>query len=146
MKITHFAPTTFQHTSHVRWQWKKKEENLCSESIEHPKLSTSRAPTSHTQYKDQTENAIWIQAWYRGVRDTRIAKVEMWRAFEADVMGLTYLRCLVLIGKNDTVLGKGSWNSAQVRLFPFFDHECAHVQKNTSFPRWMDHIAQAGWY
>jgi ubiquitin-protein ligase E3 C len=43
------------------------------------------------QHKHRTENAIRIQAWYRGVRNACVAKMQMRRDFEADVMGLTGL-------------------------------------------------------
>ena len=71
---------------------------------------------ARAQHKHRTENAIRIQAWYRGVRDARGAKIEMRRAFEADVMGLMGLRCLVLIGSDDEVLGK--WSKAVLELGP----------------------------
>ncbi|KAF8960501.1 HECT-domain-containing protein [Flammula alnicola] len=51
-------------------------------------------------HRERTEKAIRIQAWYRGGCD-----------------GLTGLRCLVLIGRDDEVLGRWSerfWSSVQV--------------------------------
>ena len=78
---------------------------------------------ARAQHKHRTENAIRIQAWYRGVRDARITKMEMRREFEADVMGLTGLRCLVLIGRDDDVQGK--WSRAILELGP--GSSCFHV-------------------
>ena len=75
------------------------------------KPSAKHAPNTNTG--DRTENVIRIQAWYRGVRDARVAKMEMRRAFEGDVMGLPALRCLMLIGRDDEVLGKWSVRGAQ---------------------------------
>ncbi|KIM38451.1 hypothetical protein M413DRAFT_447711 [Hebeloma cylindrosporum] len=71
---------------------------------------------ARAQHKDRTEKAIRIQAWYRGVKGARLAKSEMRSSFESDVMGLTGLRCLVLIGKDDEVLGK--WSRAVLELGP----------------------------
>ncbi|CAA7268561.1 unnamed protein product [Cyclocybe aegerita] len=45
----------------------------------------------------RTDSATRIQAWYRGVKASRRTREEMKAMFEADVKGLTGLRCLVLI-------------------------------------------------
>jgi ubiquitin-protein ligase E3 C len=71
---------------------------------------------ARAEHRQRTESTIRIQAWYRGIRDARAAKIHMRRAFEADVLGLTGLRCLVLIGKDDEVLGK--WSKAILALGP----------------------------
>jgi ubiquitin-protein ligase E3 C len=71
---------------------------------------------ARAEHKQRTESAIRIQAWYRGLVDARATRQEMRKAFNADVMGLTGLRCLVLIGKDDEVLG--TWTRAVLQLGP----------------------------
>ena len=66
------------------------------------------------QQKRRVEKAIRIQAWWRGVREARLIKVEMRKAFEADVTGITGLRCLVLIGRDEEVLSR--WSKAMLDL------------------------------
>ncbi|KAJ7148938.1 HECT-domain-containing protein [Mycena crocata] len=60
------------------------------------------------EQKRRNESATRIQAWWRGVFKIRAAKAEMRRVFEADIDGLTGLRCLVLIGMDQEVLGMWS--------------------------------------
>ena len=60
------------------------------------------------------EKAIQIQAWWRGVREAKHTKMEMRKAFEADVIGITGLRCLVLIGRDEEVLSR--WSKAMLEL------------------------------
>jgi len=67
-------------------------------------------------HKERTEKAVRIQAWWRGYLESRRTKLEMRKAFDQDVMGLTGLRCLVLIGKDDEVLGR--WANDVLRLGP----------------------------
>lgn len=66
------------------------------------------------QQKRRVEKAIRIQAWWRGAREARNTKMEMRKAFEADVTGITGLRCLVLIGKDEEVLSR--WSKAMLEL------------------------------
>ncbi|KAJ7755509.1 HECT-domain-containing protein [Mycena metata] len=61
-----------------------------------------------TEQKRRNDSAIQIQAWWRGVSAIRHAKKDMRRAFERDVNSLTGLRCAVLIGMDEVVLGKWS--------------------------------------
>ena len=66
------------------------------------------------QQKRRVEKAIRIQAWWRGIREAKYTKMEMRKAFEADVTGITGLRCLVLIGKDEEVLSR--WSKAMLEL------------------------------
>ncbi|KAF8148075.1 hypothetical protein B0H34DRAFT_803194 [Crassisporium funariophilum] len=66
------------------------------------------------EHKRRTENAVRIQAWYRGLREARRTRTAMRRAFEGDVTGITGLRCVVLIGRDDEVLGR--WAGAMLQL------------------------------
>ena len=98
-------------------EWKRKINlgGVSSASTQSSILNQVQAERqARAQHKHRTENAIRIQAWYRGVRDARVAKMEMRRAFEADVMGLTGLRCFVLIGNDDGV--QGEWSRAILEL------------------------------
>ena len=40
------------------------------------------------QQKRRVENAVRIQAWWRGIRESRRAKMDMRECFEADVTGI----------------------------------------------------------
>jgi ubiquitin-protein ligase E3 C len=66
------------------------------------------------QQKRRVEKAVRIQAWWRGIRESRYAKIDLRKAFEADVTGITGLRCLVLIGKDEEVLSQ--WSKAMLEL------------------------------
>lgn len=66
------------------------------------------------EQKRRVEKAVRIQAWWRGIREARYARIEMHKAFEADVTGITGLRCLVLIGKDEQVLSR--WSKAMLEL------------------------------
>lgn len=61
-----------------------------------------------TEQKRKNDSAIRIQAWWRGVSAIRTAKAQMRQSFESDIEGLTGLRCMVLIGMDQEVLGKWS--------------------------------------
>ncbi len=61
------------------------------------------------EQKRRQENATRIQAWWRGVNEARRTRDGMRRTFESDVSGLTGLRCLVLIGQDEGILGR--WSS-----------------------------------
>jgi len=71
---------------------------------------------ARAEHRQRTDSATRIQAWYRGISDARASRIQMRKAFEADVIGLTGLRCLVLIGKDNEVLGK--WSRAILELGP----------------------------
>jgi ubiquitin-protein ligase E3 C len=66
------------------------------------------------QHKRRVEKATRIQAWWRGVREAKYTRMEMRKAFEADVTGITGLRCLVLIGRDEEVLSR--WSKAMLEL------------------------------
>jgi ubiquitin-protein ligase E3 C len=53
------------------------------------------------EQKKRQDNAVKLQAWWRGLKEGRRVVYEMRKAFEADVVGITGLRCLVLIGRSD---------------------------------------------
>ncbi|KAJ7249220.1 hypothetical protein B0H12DRAFT_701469 [Mycena haematopus] len=61
-----------------------------------------------TEQKRKNDGAIRIQAWWRAVSAIHAAKVDMRRSFENDIEGLMGLRCMVLIGMDQEVLGKWS--------------------------------------
>lgn len=59
-------------------------------------------------FKRRQEKAVRLQSWWRGVNEAKIARQAMRKAFEDDVTGITGLRCLVLIGKDEEIIGKWS--------------------------------------
>jgi len=62
------------------------------------------------EVRRRQENAIKLQAWWRGIRESRRTDRELRRTFEADPTSLTGLRCLVLIRHDEEVLK--SWSCA----------------------------------
>jgi len=62
--------------------------------------------------KRRQEKAIKLQAWWRGVNEAKAARNAMRKAFEDDPTGITGLRCVVLIGKDEEILGK--WSTTMV--------------------------------
>lgn len=62
--------------------------------------------------KRRLQNAVRIQAWWRGMREAKVVRQELRRAFEQDITGVTGLRCLVLIGQDERALGM--WSNAMV--------------------------------
>jgi ubiquitin-protein ligase E3 C len=58
------------------------------------------------------ENVVKLQAWWRGLKEARMVRSELKKAFEEDVTGITGLRCLVLTGRDEEVLGR--WSSAMI--------------------------------
>lgn len=58
------------------------------------------------------EGAVEIQTWWKGLSERRRIRNEMKRTFQEDVTGLTGLRCLPLIGRDEEALGM--WSAAMV--------------------------------
>ncbi|KAI0074242.1 HECT-domain-containing protein [Panus rudis PR-1116 ss-1] len=54
--------------------------------------------------KRKQENATRIQAWWRAKLEVRRVRTQLRQVFEQDPTGITGLRCLVLIGKDEEVL------------------------------------------
>lgn len=59
---------------------------------------------ARTEQKRRADSVIKIQAWFRGLKEARETRRELQEIFEADILGLTGLRCLVLIGRNEDIL------------------------------------------
>ncbi|KIJ59650.1 hypothetical protein HYDPIDRAFT_32985 [Hydnomerulius pinastri MD-312] len=51
------------------------------------------------------ESALRIQAWWRGVSEARRVRQQLRQVFQENAIGLTGLRCLVLIGQDESLLG-----------------------------------------
>ena len=87
--------------------------------------SSSASSISHTTILNQAkqrrlerednrrrhDNAIRLQAWWRGMRESRITRNEMRKLFMENVTSLTGLRCMVLI-RDEEILG--IWSSAMI--------------------------------
>ncbi|KAH7885642.1 HECT-domain-containing protein [Phlebopus sp. FC_14] len=54
------------------------------------------------------ESALKIQGWWRGACEARRVRQHLREVFQGDVTGLTGLRCLVLIGNDEALLGQWS--------------------------------------
>ncbi|KAA1475594.1 HECT-domain-containing protein [Dentipellis sp. KUC8613] len=76
-------------------------------------LSEAKALRSERQnLRRRQESAIQIQAWWRGCHEARAVRRNLVAAFRKDVRGLNGLRCLVLVGSDQDVLGE--WSAAMV--------------------------------
>ncbi|RDB26515.1 hypothetical protein Hypma_005662 [Hypsizygus marmoreus] len=53
------------------------------------------------EQKRRQENALKLQAWWRGLKEARRTRTAMRTAFEGDITSIMGLRCLVLIGGKD---------------------------------------------
>lgn len=60
--------------------------------------------------RKRLESVIRIQAWFRGVHQSRAVRQQLRSLFDQDVLSITGLRCLVLIGRDQAVLGQ--WSAA----------------------------------
>lgn len=60
------------------------------------------------EQRRRQENAIKLQAWWRGVTEAQRTRRELRRIFESDPTSVTGLRCLVLMGHDEDVLGQWS--------------------------------------
>ncbi|CCM05435.1 uncharacterized protein FIBRA_07654 [Fibroporia radiculosa] len=106
---------------HIR---RRKEINLGgnrSHSSHEDILLQAKAQRSqrHDQKRRQ-DSAARIQAWWRGVLQLRSVRQDLRRIFAQDVTSLVGLRCLVLIGTDEKLLGAWSnaiMNEAQDVLF-----------------------------
>ena len=70
-----------------------------------------------SELKKRQENALAVQAWWRGLQEARSTRKAMRRMFEEDVDGITGLRCLVLIGRRDDE-ALAIWSSRMVDSGP----------------------------
>ncbi|KAF7782877.1 hypothetical protein Agabi119p4_2253 [Agaricus bisporus var. burnettii] len=60
------------------------------------------------EQRRRQENAIKLQAWWRGVTEVQRTRRELRRTFGMDPTSITGLRCLVLIGHDEELLGQWS--------------------------------------
>lgn len=100
-------------------EWKRKinlggASSSASQASILNRVQAERA--ARAEHKQRAEAATRIQAWYRGVLVARVAREHMRRAFEGDVLGLTGLRCLVLMRKDNSALG--TWSKAVLQAGP----------------------------
>ena len=56
------------------------------------------------EQKRRHDSACKLQEWWRGVIQTRQIKNELRTRFEADVLGIDGMRCLVLLDKDEEAL------------------------------------------
>ncbi|KAI0311311.1 HECT-domain-containing protein [Amylostereum chailletii] len=93
---------------------RRKKINLGgASSIQTSSAIRDQAKARRSERQDllkREESAIRVQAWWRGVREARVVRRHLLHIFEQDVLSLRGLRCLVLIGRNEAVLGR--WSAA----------------------------------
>jgi len=57
-----------------------------------------------TEQKRQQDNAVRIQAWWRGIAAVRAIRAQMKMKLKEEVHTITGLRCLVLLGQDEEAL------------------------------------------
>jgi ubiquitin-protein ligase E3 C len=67
------------------------------------------------EQKKNLDNAVKLQAWWRGLREAKMVRRELRKSFENDVVGMTGLRCLALIGRRDEE-ALAIWSSRMVEF------------------------------
>lgn len=91
---------------------RRREINLggaTSQSTQASIIQEARARRSQRdELRRKQEGAIKIQSWWRGRRQAELVRRQLRATFEQDVTSLTGLRCLVLIGRDDALLGRWS--------------------------------------
>ncbi len=60
------------------------------------------------EMRRRQENAIKLQAWWRGMSEVQQTRNELRKLFLEDPTSITGLRCLVLMGNDEDVLGQWS--------------------------------------
>lgn len=99
---------------YVEHNKRRKEINLGgvhSASTHEDILAQAKARRLQRQdQKIQLDNAIRIQAWWRGVQCRQDTKKALRRVFEENITNIEGLRCLVVIGQDEDVLAR--WSTA----------------------------------
>ncbi|KAJ7597464.1 HECT-domain-containing protein [Mycena floridula] len=62
------------------------------------------------EHKRRSDNAVRVQAWWRGIREAQLVRRELRVLFFQDITGITALRCLVLLQTDQEALGM--WSAA----------------------------------
>lgn len=105
---------------YVEHNKRRKEINLGgvhSASTHEDILAQAKARRLQRQdQKIQLDNAIRLQAWWRGVSCRRETGKELRRLFEENVTDIVGLRCLVVIGQDEDILAQ--WSSAVISDAP----------------------------
>ncbi|EKM53845.1 uncharacterized protein PHACADRAFT_260396 [Phanerochaete carnosa HHB-10118-sp] len=78
--------------------------------------------------RKRQESATRIQSWWRGRKHAQRVRSELRRTFEDNITNITGLRCLVLIGKDEALLGR--WAEA------ILVDNAAHLIEAGSDPTW----------
>ena len=109
---------------------------------------------ARAETKRRVDSAIRIQAWYRGLREARAVRKELKILFTKDVLSLTALRCLVLIGKDDELLstwvqcvmagGEGSTPHFSVYDFSCSSDQVFSLAYGDQKQHWIVLVRQAG--
>lgn len=99
---------------------RRREINLGGATAHSTQASILQEAKARRQQRDdlrrKQEGATKIQCWWRGRRQAEVVKIQLRETFSEDVTSLTALRCLVLIGRDEALLGQ--WSTAAVSAGP----------------------------
>lgn len=70
--------------------------------------------------RKREESAVKIQSWWRGTVQAQETRQHLRQLFQEDVSSLTSLRCFLLIGQDEDLLGQ--WSTSMVK------NKCKHVR------------------
>ncbi|KAK2459462.1 hypothetical protein APHAL10511_008522 [Amanita phalloides] len=83
-----------------------------------------------SEQKRRHDSASKLQEWWRGIIKTRLLRKELRVCFEADVLGIDGMRCLVLLERDEEALG--IWSRAMLT-----DGESAALTAGTHLGSWL---------
>ena len=99
---------------------KRREINLGGTNAQSTQASILQEAKARRLERDELrrkqECATKIQSWWRGRRQAKLVRQQLREACERDVTSWVGLRCLVLVGNDDALLGR--WSSAMVSTTP----------------------------
>ncbi|KAF8065407.1 HECT-domain-containing protein [Lyophyllum atratum] len=126
---------------------RKRKINLggASTALSHATLidRTRALRNERLEQQRRHENALKVQAWWRGIQEARRARVEIREAFERDVEGLIGLRCLAVIGRKDEE-ALSIWSERMVAAGP--ETLFALARQPLTRPSWLALIKQVATY
>lgn len=115
---------------------KRREINLGGTTAQISHASILEEARARRQERDELrrkeEGATKIQSWWRGRRQADLVRQQLRETCAQDVTSLVGLRCLVLVGNDDALLGR--WSSAMMSAATSkSSHRLLHAQAYQSF-------------
>jgi ubiquitin-protein ligase E3 C len=113
--------------------------------------------TEREETRRRQENAIRLQAWWRGLQGARAFRKEIRSTFQQDITGITGLRCLLLMGDDEEALALWSntiVSSGEGQIILLMNNPCAkfvsagalfHLANGSQRGSWLTLVRQASY-